>query len=159
MFLKITPKNSKTDAISRVNANRVNKHYTHISKREEFLNEFCNEIDLYSEYRKFPDWIDSYREELFGRLSNNFMKMCRILKDNHIEFKIKYPIEIDRKWKFADIYIPKRKTVIIMLHSQKEFCKPIWSTPERSIFFRDRMKVIECYEYECDNILSKINRI
>lgn len=151
MFPKITPKNSKTDAI-----NRVNKHYTHINKREEFLNEFCNEIDLYSEYKKFPDWIDLYREELFCKLSTNFMKICRILKDNHIEFKIKYPIEIDHKWKFADIYIPKKRTVIVVLNSKKEFYKPMWSRSNKSDFFRDRMKVVECYEYDCENIISKI---
>ena len=89
-------------------------------KREKFFIEFASEIDLYSDGSKYPEWVFEYREELLLKISPNLMKICSKLKDSGYDFKIKYPFLIDGKYKFADIYIPRKRTVIVKLSYNKE---------------------------------------
>lgn len=169
MFPKITPKTKERVKYSYnldynnnyiYNKNIVKKKSVRKreGKREKFLIEFASEIDLYSDGSKYPEWVFEYREELLLKLSPNLMKICSKLKDSGYDFKIKYPVLIDGKYKFADIYIPRKRTVIVMLSYYKEGYKPIWSTSDKSSFFKDRFHVIECYEFE-DDIISKLECI
>lgn len=89
---------------------------THKRVSNNFWIEFASETDIFTNGILFPDWIFDFREELLTKLSPTVKKVCRVLK-GIVDFKIKYPVEIDGKWKFADIYIPSLKTVIVCLSS------------------------------------------
>lgn len=131
---------------------RKSKNRSKVSTKLDFFTEFAVETDIFTDERLFPDWIFYFREEHLTKLSNPMKKLCRNLKSLGVEFKIKYPIKILDKWKFADIYIPKTKTVILVLSSYKEDFRPIGVTPDRSLFFKDMFKVIELYEYNVSDI-------
>ena len=119
---------------------------SNLFERSTFWTEFSAETDIFTDQSKFPDWIFDFREELLVKLSPTARRVCRWLKGT-VDFKIKYPIEIDDKWKFADIYIPSKRTVIVFLSSHKEFANICHKTPERASFFSDRFRVVEFYEY------------
>lgn len=56
------------------------------------------------------------------------------------------------KWKFADVYIPKRKTVVMVTtipHSAG------WLT-QRAQFFTDRCKVYELDGYESEDFIKSL---
>lgn len=76
--------------------------------------DFCQEMDLFSDNQPFFDWIFDYREHHLSKISSKLIKICRKLKSAKVNFKILYPINIFGKWKFADIYIPKRKIVVMV---------------------------------------------
>lgn len=114
--------------------------------------EFCQEMDLFSENQPFSDWIFDYREHHLSKISPKLIKFCRKLKSAKVEFKILFPMQIDGKWKFADVYIPNRQTVILVTtypHSTG------WLT-QRARFFADRCKVYELDGYESEDKLAEI---
>ena len=76
--------------------------------------DFCQEMDLFSDNQPFFDWIFDYREHHLSKISSKLIKICRKLKSAKVNFKILYPINIFGKWKFADIYITKRKIVVMV---------------------------------------------
>lgn len=119
--------------------------------------EFCTEMDLFSLDTNFPDWIFDYREHHLSKMSSKLIKICRKLKENRINFKILFPIEIYGKWKFADVYIPKKKTVIMVTTTPHS---PAYLT-QRAQFFNEWFKVYELdgceSEYSIDNLISKLN--
>lgn len=116
---------------------------TRISVSEEF----CQEMDLFSENQPFPDWIFDYREHRLSKISSKLIKFCRKLK-----FKILYPMQINGKWKFADVYVPKRKTVVMVTTRPHSVG---WLT-QRARFFADRCKVYELDGYESEDMLNDI---
>lgn len=73
--------------------------------------------------------------------------VCQICK-----FEVLYPVCIFGKWKFADVYIPRHKTVVMVTtypHSAG------WLT-QRASFFKDRFKVHELDGYENEDTLNKL---
>lgn len=118
----------------------------------DFFEEFSTETDIFSEIQEYPDWVFDFREEQLSKLSQTNKKLCRNLKSLKIGFKIKYPVKIFDKWKFADIYIPKYNTVVLVLSSYKEFKKIAHQSSDRANFFKDKFKVIELYEYNASDI-------
>lgn len=161
MFPKINPKNKVVYSV--YNATQV---YAHTRKRErrmsrlnKFYDDYATEIDIISDCKSFPEWIYKFREEILQRIPKSFMNLCETLKNHGVNYKIKYPILIDEKYKFADIYLTDYKIVIVCLNSQLEFSKPICSIPEKTKFFSKSYKVIECYEYEVRDIFKKLNRL
>lgn len=119
--------------------------------RISFYEEFCQEMDLFSENQPFPDWIFDYREHHLSKISSKLIKFCRKLKSAKVDFKILYPVNIFGKWKFADVYIPNRQTVIMVTaypHSTG------WLT-QRASFFKDRFKVHELDGYESEDKLNE----
>lgn len=114
--------------------------------------EFCQEMDLFSENQPFPDWIFDYREHHLSNISSKLIKFCRNLKSAKVEFKILYPMQINGKWKFADVYVPKRKTVVMVTTRPHSVG---WLT-QRARFFADRCKVYELDGYESEDMLNDI---
>lgn len=128
------------------------KHSIAKIDRTSIYNEFCIEMDLFSDNQPYPDWIFDFREEHLSKMSSKLIKFCRKLKASGVEFKILYPMNIFGKWKFADVYIPKRKTVVMVTtipHSAG------WLT-QRAQFFTDRCKVYELDGYESEDFIKSL---
>lgn len=121
-------------------------------RRISVYEEFCQEMDLFSENQPFPDWIFDYREHHLSQISPKLKKFCRKLKSAKVEFKILCPMQINGKWKFADVYVPKRKTVVMVTTRPHSVG---WLT-QRAQFFADRCKVYELDGYESEDKLAEI---
>lgn len=124
--------------------------------KESFFVEFAEEIDLFCLETKFPEWIIQYREEILNKIGRDFRKICRKLKDSDIRFYIKYPVEIDGKWKFADVYIPKGKTVVLLLSDKDLIGHPCNMKSDREQWFSDRFRVIGLFAEDIDSVLEKV---
>ena len=124
--------------------------------KESFFVEFAEEIDLFCLETRFPEWIIQYREEILLKIGRNFRKICRELKDSGVKFYIKYPVEIDGKWKFADIYIPKGKTVVLLLSDKDLIGHPCNMRSDKERWFEDRFRVVGVYHDEVGNFLEKL---
>lgn len=122
------------------------------TRKISIYEEFCQEMDLFSESQLFPDWIFDYREHHLSKISAKLIKFCRKLKFTNVNFKILYPVNIFGKWKFADVYIPKCKTVVMVT----TYPHPAgWLTLKAS-FFAKRFNVIELDGYESQDSLNKL---
>lgn len=82
--------------------------------------------------------------------------MCQILKETGLSFKIKYPIEIDGKWKFADIYIPKYELVVLLISEYEMIGLPCHSKSNRELFFENRFCVLAIMNYELSRLREKL---
>lgn len=122
------------------------------SNKVSIYEEFCQEMDLFSDNQPYPDWVFDFREEHLSKISSQLIKFCRKLKSAKVEFKILYPMQIFGKWKFADVYIPKHKTVV-MITTQPHHAG--WLT-DRARFFQDRCKVYELDGCESEDYLSEL---
>lgn len=109
-------------------------------------------MDLFSDNQPYPDWVFDFREEHLSKMSSKLIKFCRKLKSAKVEFKILYPMQINGKWKFADVYVPKRKTVVMVTTRPHSVG---WLT-QRARFFADRCKVYELDGYESEDMLNDI---
>lgn len=127
-----------------------------LTVKESFFVEFAEEIDLFCLETKFPEWIIQYREEILNKIGRDFRKICRKLKDSDIRFYIKYPVEIDGKWKFADVYIPKGKTVVLLLSDKDLIGHPCNMKSDREQWFSDRFRVVGVYHDEIGSVLDII---
>ncbi|MGJ7024998.1 hypothetical protein [Petrimonas sulfuriphila] len=129
--------------------------------KPDFWTEFAIESDIFTDERKFPDWVFDFRESHLVKLSPTMKKLCRNLKSLGVGFKIKYPVKVFDKWKFADIYIPKMNTVILVLSSYNEFSKPCCNKSDRAEFFSDKFRVVELYEYNATdmNVLKNVLKL
>ena len=121
-------------------------------RRISIYEEFCQEMDLFSDNQHYPDWVFDFREEHLSKISSNLIKFCRKLKSNRIEFKILYPMQIFGKWKFADVYIPKRHTVVMV----NTMPHPAGWLSARAKFFEDRFKVYELDGYESSEFINNL---
>lgn len=121
-------------------------------RRVSIYEEFCVEMDLFSDNQPYPDWVFDFREQHLSKVSSKLIKFCRKLKAANVEFKILYPMQIFGKWKFADVYIPKHKTVVMVTTRPHPAA---WLT-DRARFFQDRCKVYELDGYETEDYLSKL---
>lgn len=119
-------------------------------RRVSIYEEFCVEMDLFSDNQPYPDWVFDFREQHLSKASSKLIKFCRKLKAANVEFKILHPMQIFGKWKFADVYIPKHKTVVVVTtypHSAA------WLT-ERARFFQDRCRLYELDGYESEGMIN-----
>ena len=129
-----------------------------VTVKESFFVEFAEEIDLFCLETRFPEWIIQYREEILNKIGRNFRKICRKLKDSGLKFyiKYKYPIEIDGKWKFADIYIPKGKTIVLLLSDKDLIGHPCNMRSDKERWFEDRFRVVGIYYSEVGNVVERL---
>lgn len=148
---------SKSKVSKTAGKHKKNKKFTRETKFDRFLVEFANEIDVFDSEKSFPEWIIQYREQQIGKVSKFQREICEYLRESGVKFKFKYPIEIDGKYKFADFYIPKKRTVILLLSSFIEFNRMCSKDAERTEFFKDRFKVVELYEYDKEAFKEKLN--
>lgn len=121
-------------------------------KRTSIYEEFCVEMDLFSENQSYPDWIFDFRESHLSKMSSKLIKFCRKLKSSGVEFRILYPMQIDGKWKFADVYVPKHKTVVMITTTPH----PAGWLTQRAQFFSDRCRVYELDGYESDDFINEL---
>lgn len=108
-----------------------------------FLAEFSSELDIFDSPLDIPAWTFDYRDNLIRKISPELKKICRALKDLGLSFKIKWPVEIDGKWKFADVFFPRQRTVLMVTNAIAVSGRPYWMLSDRAEFFRDRYRVIE----------------
>lgn len=110
-----------------------------------FHEEYAEQIDLFSREcgRDFPDWIYNYRDKQLSSFTKTMRGMCRRLKDAQIDFVIKFPMEGDGKYKFADIYIPDKRIVLV----EGSIYSPAAWESVRASFFR---KHCNCQVIEFD---------
>lgn len=52
-------------------------------------------------------------------------------------------MEIDGKWKFANVFFPKQRTVLMVTNAMAVGCRPHWILSDRAEFFRDRFRIVE----------------
>lgn len=108
-----------------------------------FCEEFAVELDIFDSTHDVPAWTFDYRDDLIRKIGPELKKICRCLKSLGLSFKIKWPVEIDGKWKFADIFFPKQRTVLMVTNAMAMGCRPHWMLSDRAEFFRDRFRVVE----------------
>ncbi|MFA6718947.1 MAG: hypothetical protein WCS15_07690 [Prevotella sp.] len=123
---------------------------------DRFFSEYCSEIDIFDSNYHFQDWIYDFREQSLRKIGKNFRLMCQVLKDEGFEFKVKYPIEVDGKWKFADAYLPKHNAVVLLMSECDYIGLPCWSKSDRELFFEGRCKVIAMLPYEFSRLREKL---
>lgn len=117
-------------------------HSNKIGRFEQFLLDFSTEIDLFDSNLAVPNWVFDFRDDLIRKSSANFRKICYYLKEIGLAFKIKWPVEVDGKWKFADIFFPAHKTVLLHTTLYGNF-RPMGLDSYRAEFFKDRFRVVE----------------
>lgn len=109
----------------------------------EFLIEFASELDIFDSTLNIPAWTFDYRDDLIRKISPELRKICRALKSLGLSFKIKWPVEIDGRWKFADVFFPKQRTVLMVANAMETAGRPHWMLSDRAEFFTDRFRVVE----------------
>lgn len=139
------------------------QHRTRTRTREtvndRFIVEYCSEIDIFDSQTRFPEWIYDFREQNLHKIGRNFRLLSQILKEEGVDFKLKYPIEVDGKWKFADAYLPKYNAVVLLMSEREYIGLPCWSKSDRELFFEDRCKVIAILPYELPKLRDKLNTL
>lgn len=112
-------------------------------KTDSFWEEFAAELDIFDLALDIPAWTFDYREDLIHKISPELRKICRKLKSIGLNFRIKWPVEIDGKWKFADVFFPRQRTVLMVANAMELAGRPHWMLSDRAEFFRDRFRVVE----------------
>lgn len=110
---------------------------------DRFLSEFAFELDIFDSAVQFPSWVYGYREELLGKLTPEMRKVCRWLKGLGFRFKIKWPVEVCGKWKFADVLFPGKGVVLMLTNAKALGSRPHWMLSDRAEFFRGLYRVVE----------------
>ena len=112
------------------------------NNKVSFYEEFAVELDLFDSTLSVPAWAFDYREGIIRKLIAETKRICRFVKSLGLNFKIKWPVEINGTWKFADLYFPKQRTVIVVNNPMNDF-RPCCMPSDRAEFFRERYRVVE----------------
>lgn len=110
---------------------------------DSFFEEFAAEIDLFDSNLDIPQWTFDYRDSLIRKISPELRKICCFLKSLGLKFKIKWPVEINGSWKFADVFFPRQRTVLMITNAMALGCRPHWMLSDRAEFFSGHFRVIE----------------
>lgn len=127
----------------RVNSRKTRRKSPKMSKFDLFLADLATELDIFDSTQSLPQWAFDYRDDLIRKIGPELKKICRKLKSLGLNFKIKWPVEIDGKWKFADVFFPKQRTVLMVTNAMAVGCRPHWMLSDRAEFFRDRFRIVE----------------
>lgn len=125
------------------NSKKKRKYKEKKNSLTSFCEEFAVELDIFDSALNIPAWTFNYRDDLIRKIGPELRKICRKLKSLGLNFKIKWPVEIDGKWKFADVFFPKQRTVLMVTNAMSVGCRPHWMLSDRAEFFRNRFRVIE----------------
>lgn len=112
-------------------------------QKSQFWEVFAAELDIFDSTLNIPAWTFDYRDDLIRKISPELKKICCRLKEIGLSFKIKWPVEIDGKWKFADVFFPKQRTVLMVTNAMAVSGRPHWMLSDRAEFFKDRFRVVE----------------
>lgn len=127
----------------RVNSRKTQRKSPKMSKFDLFLADLATELDIFDSTQSLPQWAFDYRDDLIRKIGPELKKICRKLKSLGLNFRIKWPVEIDGKWKFADVFFPKQRTVLMATNAMAVGCRPHWMLSDRAEFFRDRFRIVE----------------
>ena len=127
----------------RVNSRETQLKSPKMSKFDLFLADLATELDIFDSTQSLSQWAFGYRDDLIRKIGPELKKICRKLKSLGLNFKIKWPVEIDGKWKFADVFFPKQRTVLMVTNAMAVGCRPHWMLSDRAEFFRDRFRIVE----------------
>ena len=127
----------------RVNSRKTQRKSPKMSKFDLFLADLATELDIFDSTQSLPQWAFDYRDDLIRKIGPELKKICRKLKSLGLNFRIKWPVEIDGKWKFADVFFPKQRTVLMVTNAMAVGCRPHWMLSDRAEFFRDRFRIVE----------------
>ncbi len=114
-----------------------------LTKFDQFCQNFAAEIDIFDSDLGVPAWVFDYRDDQIRKISPELRKICQRLKDLGLAFKVKWPVEIDGKWKFADVFFPRQRTVLMVTNAMAVAGRPHWMLSDRAEFFKDRFRVVE----------------
>lgn len=118
-----------------------------LTKIEQFCIDFAAELDLFDSDLGVPAWVFDYRDGQIRKTSREIRRIACKLREMGLRFKIKWPIEINGSWKFADFFFPRQKTVIIVSSMATNF-RPMGLDSDRAEFFKERYRVVEIETYE-----------
>ena len=96
----------------RVNSRKTQRKSPKMSKFDLFLADLATELDIFDSTQSLPQWAFDYRDDLIRKIGPELKKICRKLKSLGLNFKIKWPVEIDGKWKFADVFFRDRFRIV-----------------------------------------------
>ncbi len=119
------------------------KNTAKLTKFDQFCQNFAAEIDIFDLNPGVPAWVFDYRDDQIRKISPELRKICQRLKELGLAFKIKWPVEIDGKWKFADVFFPRQRTVLLVTNAVAVAGRPHWMLSDRAEFFKDRFRVVE----------------
>ena len=151
--------NNKYYYSSKRKHNTRTRTHTRESVNDKFFVEYCREIDIFDSQTHFPDWIYDFREQNLHKIGRKFRLMCQIIKDEGFDFKVKYPIEVDGKWKFADAYLPEHNLVVLLLNDKDVIGLPCWSKSNKELFFHDRCGVIAVHTDLLSTLHEKLSSL
>ena len=122
---------------------KTKKNTLKVSVIDQFIIDFAEELDLFQTRMPFPDWVFCYRDDHIRKLTSETRKIAKRLKELGLRFKIRWPIEINGEWKYADFYFPKQKTVLMVTNAKALGSRPHWMLSDRAEFFKSRFRVVE----------------
>lgn len=96
----------------RVNSRKTQRKSPKMSKFDLFLADLATKLDIFDSTQSLPQWAFGYRDDLIRKIGPELKKICRKLKSLGLNFKIKWPVEIDGKWKFADVFFRDRFRIV-----------------------------------------------
>lgn len=103
--------------------------------KSRFFDNFAAELDIFDTAQTFPSWIFEYREGQLRKLSPELRRVSYYLREVGLTFKIKWPIEVRGKWKFADIYFPSKHTIVTLTNAMALAGRPHWMLSDKGEFF------------------------
>lgn len=145
-YLRIYPDGSILTSICLIMAtltSKTRKKSKIRPRKPQFWEEFAAELDIFDSTLDIPAWTFDYRDDLIRKIGPELKKICRRLKELGLDFKIKWPVEIDGKWKFADVYFPRQRAVLMVTNAMAVAGRPHWMLSDRAEFFKDRFRVVE----------------
>ena len=143
-------------AVAAADAFHDTRRKSKMTKNELFLCEFAQEIDLFPLQESFPEWVYDYRDAILRKLRGDFRVLCRKLRESGISFFAKYPIEIEGKWKFADVFIPESRLVVLLLNESELIGLPCHSFTERERWFRREYKTLGVCSFELYRVMDRV---
>ena len=123
-----------------------------------FLEDFAPNIDLFDLQDSFPTWVYDVREDLLRKITRDFRFVCDVLAELEVDFKVKYPIEIDGKYKFADFYIEKSRTVILLISDFDRINVPIGMRTWKERWFAQMYNVVAVDRYDKEGLKDKLRK-
>lgn len=122
----------------------------------EFFECFSQEIDISADKGRFPEWVYDFREKSLTRQGRTFLQLCHTLKDGGVKFKIKFPLQIDGKWKFADILIPQKHIVVMLIQDHDTIGLPCHSKTDKELRFGNKFRTLAIGTNEIHRVMEKL---
>lgn len=121
-----------------------------------FREDFADELLFCDSEEKYPSWLGCYRDKAIANIDKHLADLCYVLKRSGVSFKIKYPILVNGRWKFADIYVDG--VVVLLIQDHETIGLPCHSKTDRELSFGDSCKVLPIHTYEIENAVELLKK-